>query len=87
MKQLLLFSFLIVLSGTIKKSFAQDLDNPGTYMTAISNAQLEMNRKYMAYMSAAAHTTRKRKIEKLRQQAVESIDNSRFKTIDLRFRW
>ena len=52
-------------------------------MTAISNAQLEMNRKYMAYMSAAAHTTRKRKIEKLRQQAVESIDNSRFKTIDL----
>ena len=37
----------------------------------------------MAYMSAAAHSTRKRKIEKLRQQVLESITNARYKTIEV----
>jgi len=82
MKQFLFscFIFLVILTGN---SFGQNLDNPGAYMTAISNAQLDMNKKYMEYMSMAAHSSRKRKIEKLRQQVIESIDNSRFKTIDL----
>ena len=48
-------------------------------MTAISNAQTEMNQKYMAYMSATAHVRRARKIDKMRQQALESIENSRLK--------
>ncbi len=52
-------------------------------MTAINNAQTEMNQKYMAYMSASAHVRRARKIDKMRQQALESIENSRYKTIDL----
>src|SRR4030088_304227 len=82
MKQFLstCFIFLVITTGN---SFGQNLDNPGSYMTAINNAQLEMNKKYMEYMSMAAHSSRKRKIEKLRQQVIESIDNSRFKTIDL----
>jgi hypothetical protein len=52
-------------------------------MTAISNAQNDMNNKYMAYISAAAHSRRARKIEKMRAQVLESITQSRFKTIDL----
>lgn len=82
MKQLLLALTLISYAGA-PTVFAQDITNPGEYMTAISNAQTEMNQKYMAYMSAAAHSRKARKIEKLRQQVLESIDNSRFKTTDL----
>lgn len=82
MKQILL-SLLIISSVITENCFAQDMSNPGDYMTAISNAQTEMDQKYMAYMSAAAHSRKARKIDKLRQQALESIDNSRFKTIDI----
>lgn len=64
-------------------SFSQNTDDPGAYMNAIGNAQTEMNQKYMAYMSAAAHGRRAKKVEKLRHQVLESIDNSRFKTLDL----
>ena len=32
-----------------------------------------MNKTYMAYISASAHSSRKRKIEKLREQAVDNI--------------
>ena len=79
-----LFPFAVIIFTLISAtSFAQDLSNPGDYMTAITNAQAEMNQKYMAYMSATAHVRRARKIDKMRQQALESIGNSRFKTIDL----
>jgi hypothetical protein len=83
MKQKLFFLVLIILTSIAKTSYAQDLSNPGDYMSAISNAQTEMNQKYMAYMSATAHVRRARKIDKMRQQALESIETSRFKTIDL----
>ncbi len=64
-------------------SFAQDLSNPGDYMTAITNAQNDMNQKYMAYMSATAHVRRARKIDKMRQAALESIQVSRENTASL----
>jgi hypothetical protein len=83
MKQKLFFLALIILTSIAKNSYAQDLPNPGDYITAISNAQTEMNQKYMAYMSASAHVRRARKIDKMRQQALESIENCRFKTVDL----
>jgi hypothetical protein len=83
MKQKLFFFVLIILASIAKTSYAQDFSNPGDYMTAISNAQTEMDQKYMAYMSATAHVRRARKIDKMRQQALESIETSRFKTIDL----
>lgn len=83
MKNFLIFFFVLILSNITTNCAAQSLDDPGAYMTAISNAQTEMNQKYMIYMSAAAHVRRARKVDKLRQQALESIDNSRFKTIDL----
>jgi len=76
-------TMVIILSGLWQISFGQDLSNPGDYMTAISNAQTEMNHKYMAYMSATAHVRRARKIDKMRLQALESIENCRYKTIDL----
>jgi hypothetical protein len=62
---------------------AQNLDNPGDYMTAVSNAHVEMNQRYMAYLSASSHGKRARKVEKLRLQVLESITKCRYKTIEL----
>src|ERR1700748_973718 len=42
-----------------------------------------MDQKYMAYVSASAHSRRAKKVEKLRVAALESINNSKYKTIDL----
>lgn len=64
--------------------FAQN-NNPGTYMSAISDALDNMNKTYMAYMSAAAHSRRAKKIEKLRQQAIESITTTKYRITDLPF--
>lgn len=67
----------------IAPATAQNLENPGDYMTAISNARGDMDTKYMQYMSAAAHGRHARKVEKLRQQVLDNITQSRYKTIDL----
>jgi len=83
MKHLLFSVFILTLLASSKLCLAQDLTNPGDYMTAISNAHVEMNKKYLAYMSAAAHVHRKRKIDKMRLQALESIDKSLSATSEL----
>jgi hypothetical protein len=62
---------------------AQDLDNPVNYMTAISKARGDMDSKYMQYISYAAHGRRARKVEKLRQEVLDNITESRYKTTDL----
>ncbi len=76
-----LMLFLTLFSKT--KIYSQTIENAGDYMTQISSAQVEMDQKYMAYVSAAAHSRRARKVEKLRGQALESIDNARSKTMGL----
>jgi hypothetical protein len=77
------FYFLLFTFYFSSGSHAQVIENAGDYMTAMSNAQVEMNQKYMAYISASAHSRRTRKIEKLRMQALESINNAKYKTSDL----
>lgn len=63
---------------------AQDLrSDPGKYMDALSSALTDMNKTYMAYLSATAHSHRARKIEKMRQQTLESITTCRYKINDL----
>lgn len=64
----LLFFFTLVLSAAAQ-------DNPAAYMDTLGNAQLEMSKSYMAYISAAAHSKRKRKIETLRLETVDNIVN------------
>jgi len=77
------FYFLLFVFYFSLRGYAQAIENAGDYMTAMTNAQVEMDQKYMAYVSASAHSRRAKKIEKLRTQALESIDNAKFKTIDL----
>ena len=62
---------------------AQDLNKPDIYMDAMENAHKEMDQKYMAYMSAASHGKRAKKVEKLRLKVVESISNAKSKVMDL----
>jgi hypothetical protein len=62
---------------------AQTADNPGAYMNSIGNARGDMDAKYMAYVSAAAHGRRARKVEKLRQEVLDNITQSRYNTTDL----
>jgi hypothetical protein len=64
-------------------SRAQDLTNPGDYITAITKARGDMDTKYMQYLSATAHSRRARKVEKLRQEVLDNITESRYKTTDL----
>ena len=68
---LLLF---IIICTVVKTAEAQDpTANAGAYIDAINNAETNMNKAYMAYISAAAHSSRKRKVEKMRDLAVENI--------------
>ena len=80
---LLLGFFLFTVSAAAQDSKTPDLTNPGGYMTAISNARGDMDTKYMQYVSAAAHGRRARKVEKLRQEVLDKITDSRYKTTDL----
>src|SRR5579863_5518891 len=79
-------NFTLTVATILLASFsatAQSLDNPGDYMTAIVKARGDMDSKYMQYMSAAAHGRRAKKVEKLRQEVLDNITNSRYKTTDL----
>lgn len=71
------------LFASAKKLSAQNVNDPGDYMTAISNAQMSMDKTYLAYMSAVAHSGRARKVEKLRQQTLQSILDCKYKIADL----
>ncbi len=66
--------FIFMVCAIVKTAKAQDPQaDPGTYMNTINSAETEMNKTYMAYISASAHSGRKRKVEKLRDKTVESI--------------
>ena len=58
-------------------------DSPVEYMNMIEKAEEEANQKYLAYVSTAAHSGRVKKIERMRQQVLDGIVNSRNKVIAL----
>jgi hypothetical protein len=77
------FHYLLFTFFFFTKAHGQMIENAGDYMTAMSNTQIEMDQKYMAYVSASAHSRRAKKVERLRIAALESINNAKYKTIDL----
>ncbi len=77
------FYYLLFTFYFSAKAHGQMIENAGDYMTAMSNAQIEMDQKYMAYVSASAHSRRAKKVERLRAAALESINSAKYKTIDL----
>ena len=75
---------IILLLAISFKLYAQDVNaDPGAYMNAIANAENEMSKTYLSYMSAVAHSGSAKKVEKMRQQTLESIQDSKFKISEL----
>lgn len=78
MKHIFFSIAIFVLSLNISK--AQQVGNAGDYLTAIANAQVEMNARYMQYMSTTAHLLKEKNAENLRRQVLQSITNSQVQT-------
>lgn len=72
-----------LLSPALSSRAQNATDDPGGYITAVFKARGDMDNKYMQYLSATAHTHRARKVEKLRQEVLDNITESRYKTTDL----
>ncbi len=79
-KSLMLAATLFIITTKLN---AQNTVDPGSYMTAISNAEMNMDKTYLAYMSAVAHSGRAKKVEKMRQQTLQSILDCKYKISDL----
>jgi hypothetical protein len=82
MKLTHLFTAVFFLLITANIAQAQN-DDPVAYLNLVEKAEEEANQKYLLYVSTAAHSGRIRKIEKMRQQAIDGIVNSRNKSIGL----
>jgi hypothetical protein len=84
--QKLIFTTICSLLFSLNTLKAQQPDeNPVAYMNAMSKTHDEMDKKYMQYTSAVAHGKRAKKVEKLRLQVIESIQDARYKILDLPF--
>jgi len=70
-------TLLATLLSTVLISRAQDFTNPGTYMSYMSDKLALVNQTYMNYLSAASHGKSVRKVEKLREKAVNAIFTAR----------
>ncbi len=77
MKIFLRLFFIVAFASFNKISWAQDFDNPGTYMHVISKQQENVSKRYMAYKSASAHGKREKKVENLRNKLMDEIQESR----------
>ncbi|QEC68176.1 hypothetical protein FRZ67_13020 [Panacibacter ginsenosidivorans] len=78
-----IFFLLFLVSFLTFSSYAQNLDSPVDYLSAIENAQQEMNQNYMSYISAVAHSGNAKKVEKMREKTLESVLNCKYKISDL----
>lgn len=72
---LVLIAALILLSGL--KTIAQDYSNAGSYMSYIGDKEREVTKKYLYYISAASHGKSLRKVDKLREQLINTIYETR----------
>ncbi|RXK83838.1 LIC11966 family surface protein [Filimonas effusa] len=79
------FFLLMLLSLVAAMPATAQTEDPVKYLSAIYAPQQEMNKTYMAYVSAMAHSKRAKKIEKMRMQTLEGIEKCRYKTIDIPF--
>ena len=72
-----LFLIIVFILLPALKSIAQDLSNAGSYMTYIGDKEREVTKKYLNYVSAASHGKSLRKVDKLREQLINTIYETR----------
>jgi len=56
---------------------AQDYDNPGEYLSAISKQRENVSKKFMAYVSASAHKKKEKKVEALRAKLLDEVQEAK----------
>jgi hypothetical protein len=74
LKSASLFALLVTV---VSLSFAQDLENPGNYMSYINDKERLVTKTYLNYMSAVSHGKSARKVEKLREKVLNTIFETR----------
>ena len=74
---------LLILITCFNISHAQKKGDAGEYLTAIADEQVEMNAKYLQYMSTPAQELKQRNVEILRRELLETITNTQIKTTGL----
>lgn len=72
---LLLFIFLF---SFFTRSMAQSFETAVEYMDYIYKANTALTQKYLSYLSAVSHGKSARKVEKRRQEVLNSINDTRF---------
>lgn len=75
LRKLAIALFILCSSAAI----AQDFDNAGAYMTYIGKSEETIGAKYISYMSGSSHGKSLRKVEKRRQDLINTIEEMRFK--------
>ncbi|HOX81953.1 MAG TPA: hypothetical protein PLJ60_06180 [Chryseolinea sp.] len=73
LNKIVVMMMLCVISFTV---YAQSGDSPVDHMSFFTTREGELSKKYLSYMSEAAHGNRARKIEKKRQEIVLEIKQS-----------
>lgn len=81
MKQM--FTLVCLLTVVCMNGLRAQDDNPVQYMEAIGKEKNEINKQYLAYNSAMAHSKRIKKIDKMRERLLETIDKARYKILDM----
>src|SRR5688500_11623076 len=75
--QMKMFLFLLISGLFFQAGHAQDLENPGKYMSYISEKQTLVTKTYLNYLSAVSHGKSARKVEKLREKVLNTIFDTR----------
>ncbi len=71
--------FVLVMASGARKAKAQNFDDPVVYMEYIGKTQHELMKKYLSYTSAVSHGKSARKVEKKRNELIESCWETRSK--------
>src|SRR5688572_10763560 len=58
-------------------ALAQNMDDPGSYMSTISQKEREVTKTYLNYLSAVSHGKSARKVEKLREKVLKNLFDAR----------
>lgn len=72
------FAFLVSLFS-FYNGYTQQFENSGDYMSYITKADQDITAVYLSYLSAVGHNKSVRKVEKRRQEVLNSISDTRFK--------
>ncbi len=77
MKKKIVCTALLACTLFCTKILAQNFDDAGEYMKYISTQHENISRKFLSYNSAVSHGKRAKKVEKLREQLLNEVDESR----------